>query len=57
MTSLEDGDIHVKVAALKSISAFITSIDDEDVALKYKGVMAGLLDVVISVMQQDETQG
>ena len=50
MNSLEDNNIHVKVAALKSISAFITSIDDEDVVLKYKGVMGSLLDVVISVM-------
>jgi hypothetical protein len=53
--TLQDNDISVKVAALKSISAFLTSIDDEDVVLKYKGMMNNLLDVVIAVMQQDET--
>jgi hypothetical protein len=55
METLQDDDVVVKVAALRSISAFLTSIDDEDVVLKYKGVMTNLLDVVISVMQQDET--
>ena len=47
----------MKVAALKAISAFLTSIDDEDIVMKYQGMMEGLLDVVISVMQKDETQG
>ena len=47
----------MKVAALKAITAFLTSIDDDDVVLKYKGMMEGLLDVVIAVMQQDEQQG
>ena len=47
----------MKVAALKAITSFLTSIDDDDIVLKYKGMMEGLLDVVIAVMQQDETQG
>ena len=47
----------MKVAALKAITSFLTSIDDEEVVLKYKGMMGGLLDVVIAVMQQDEQQG
>jgi hypothetical protein len=41
----------VKVAALKAITSFLTSIDDDDIVLKYKGMMEGLLDVVITVMQ------
>lgn len=51
MDCLSDSDSSVKVAALKSISAFLSSIDDEAVVLKYKGVMNVLLDVVIAVMQ------
>jgi hypothetical protein len=39
------------VAALKAITSFLTSIDDDEVVLKYKGMMEGLLDVVIAVMQ------
>lgn len=35
----------------------MSSIDDEEVVLKYKAMMSGLLDVVIAVMQEDETQG
>jgi len=55
--TLQEDDIHVKVAALKAITSFLSSIDDEAVVLKYKGMMEGLLQVVIAVMQQDETQG
>ena len=45
------------MAALRAITSFLTSIDDEEIVLKYKGMMEGLLDVVIAVMQQDEQQG
>jgi len=48
---LQEENIHVKVAALKAITCFLSSIDDEQVVLKYKGMMDGLLDVVIAVMQ------
>jgi hypothetical protein len=54
---LQDESTEVKVAALKAITAFLTSIDDEDIVMKYQGMMENLLDVVISVMQKDETQG
>ena len=56
-TTLQENDVQVKVAALKAITSFLSSIDDTDVVLKYKGMMEGLLDVVIAVMQSDETQG
>lgn len=45
------------MAALKAISIFLSSIDDEQEVLKYRGIMEGLLTVVIEVMKQDETQG
>lgn len=56
-STLQDGDIHVKVAALKAISSFLSQIDDTSVVLKYASMMPGLLDVVIAVLQQDELQG
>ena len=55
--TLQEKDILVRVAALKAISCFLSSIDDESVVLKYKQMMEGLLQVVIEVMQQDEEQG
>ena len=56
-STLQEEDALIKVAALKAITCFLSSIDDTDVVIKYKGMMEGLLDVVIAVMQSDETQG
>lgn len=55
--SLEDEQIEIRVASLKAISSFLSSIDEEDVVLKYKGISEKMLNVVIEVMKQDETQG
>ena len=55
--TLQENDIRIKVAALKAITAFLSSIDDTEVVLRYKGMMDNLLDVVASVMRADETQG
>lgn len=55
--TLQENDGAIKVAALKAITAFLSSIDDTEVVIKYKGMMDNLLDVVTSVMQADETQG
>ena len=52
---LQDSNNQVKVAGLKAISAILSSIDDEDVVLKYKGEMEGILNVVIDVLKNDET--
>jgi hypothetical protein len=41
--TLKEDDILVKVAALKAITSFLSSIDDEGVVLKYKCMMEGLL--------------
>lgn len=55
--SLEDENVEIKVASLKAISSFLSSIDEEDIVLKYKALSKKLLDVVIVVMKQDESQG
>ena len=55
--SLEDDNVEIKVASLKAITSFLSSIDEEAEVLKYKALSQKLLDVVIVVMQQDETQG
>lgn len=48
--TLQENDVQIKVAALKAITSFLNSIEDEQVVLKYKGMMENLLDVVIAVM-------
>ena len=49
--------MEIKVASLKAISSFLSSIDEEDIVLKYKALAQKLLNVVIVVMKQDESQG
>lgn len=56
-SSLSDSDVKVKVSALKAITAFLSSIGDEEVLMKYASAMDNILDVVISVLQHDEEQG
>ena len=55
--ALQDSEIIVKVAALKAISAFISSIDDSTVALEFSPVLPMLLDVIVEALQADEDQG
>lgn len=47
----------MKVSALKAITSFLGSIDDEATVLKYQDLMDGILDVVIEVLRSDEDQG
>lgn len=54
---LKDPSIAVKVAALKAITSFLGSIDDEQTVMKYQDLMDGILDVVIEVLRSDEEQG
>ncbi len=54
---LKDSNITVKVAALKAITSFLGSIDDETTVLKYQGMMDWILDVVIEVLRSDEDKG
>lgn len=51
---LKDSNIAVKVSALKAITSFLGSIDDEPAVLKYQDLMDGILDVVIDVLRSDE---
>jgi hypothetical protein len=54
---LRDPQITVQVAALKAITSFLGSIDDESAVLKYEGMMDWILDVVIQVLRSDEDKG
>lgn len=54
---LKDSNITVKVAALKAITSFLGSIDEESAVLKYQGMMDWILDVVIDVLRSDEDKG
>jgi len=45
--SLQDTEIKVKVATLKSLANFLTVFDDEDDVMKYKFMMGPLIELVI----------
>lgn len=55
--SMKDTNPRVRVATLKALTTFITSIDDEEQVLKYSMMMNNLLDIVIENLKTDETQG
>lgn len=55
--SMEDTNPRVRVATLKALTTFITSIEDEDNVLKYSSMMGNLLNIVIEVLKTDEEQG
>lgn len=55
--SMEDTNPRVRVATLKALTSFITSIDDEDNVMKYGSMMSNLLNIVIEVLKTDEEQG
>jgi len=48
--SLNDSDVRVKVATLKSLTNFLTCFEEEDHVMKYKHMMGPLIDLVISVL-------
>jgi len=40
----------IKVSSLNAITRFLASIEETTIVLKYKGMMEGILDVVINVL-------
>ena len=54
---LKDINIKVRVSTLKAMACFLTMIQEEDEVLKYQSIMNSCLDVVIEVLQSDETEG
>lgn len=55
--SLEDPQVEIKVASLKAITSFLSSIEDTENVLTYKSLATKLLQVVIEVLNRDEEQG
>jgi hypothetical protein len=55
--ALEDSEVSVKVAALKAITAFVSSIDDQEIVLGFQTMMEPLLDTVVLALNADEEQG
>lgn len=55
--SMKDTNPRVRVATLKALTTFITSIEDEEQVLKYSTMMDNLLEIVIEVLKTDEEQG
>jgi hypothetical protein len=54
--SLQDSNMHVRVAALKATSAFIFGIDEKDEAtLKtFKGLMQPILNTMVDALKTDQ---
>ena len=52
--ALQDAEVVVRVAALKAISAFVSGINESEVALEFAPVLALLLDVIVEALQADE---
>jgi len=48
--TLSDRDLHVKVASLKATTAFLTSVDDSDVAMQYAGIIPAMLNTVVEAL-------
>ena len=55
--ALQDGDMKVKVAALKATVTFLSSIADEAVVNSFRPLMAPILDIMVEALKSDETQG
>jgi len=55
--ALQDGEVTVRVAALKAVAAFVSGIDDSEVALEFAPVLALLLNVIVEALHVDEEQG
>ena len=55
--TLTDRDIQVKVASLKATTAFLTSVDDSELALQYIEIIPHLLNTVVEALQTNEEQG
>lgn len=54
MNALEDREMGVKVAALKAISAFLTSINETDLVLQYKSIIPKLIETITKALQENE---
>jgi len=55
--ALQDGDMKVKVAALKATVTFLSSIEDEAVVNSFRPLMAPILNIMVEALKSDETQG
>ena len=55
--TLTDRNINVKVASLKATTAFLTSVDDSDMALSYVEIIPHLLNTVVDALKEKEEQG
>ena len=54
---LNDQDTNVKVASLKAVTAFLSSIEEQEVVLGFASILDIVLVTVVSALQKDEEQG
>lgn len=55
--SLQDGEIKVRVAALKATTSFLFSIEDASIVNNFKALMPKILNTVVDALKADEAQG
>lgn len=55
--SLQDGEIKVRVSALKATTSFLFSIEDQTIVNNFKALMPKILNTVVDSLKADETQG
>ncbi len=54
---LNDQDNNVRVSSLRAISAFLSTIEDQQVVLLFADVLSPILGTVITALNADEDQG
>lgn len=54
---LNDKDTNVKVASLKAVTAFLSSIEEQEVVLGFSSILELVLLTVVQALQKDEEQG
>ena len=54
---LTDSDNNVRVASLKAVSAFLSSIEDQDIVMKFSNTLSLIIDIVTEALKHDEDQG
>lgn len=51
---LTDPDNNVRVASLKAVSAFLSSIEDQDIVMKFANTLSLIIDIVTEALKHDE---
>lgn len=51
---LTDTDNNVRVASLKAVSAFLSSIEDQEIVMMFANTLSLIIDIVTEALKHDE---